>query len=104
MKSLEELCVSEGDWTYDPDIKEVEDDNQMVAIITGENYGQYRGENDDEITDANGRLIAASKVMYEALLAAECAVAELCVDQDPANECWETLRKVRAAIAKAGGA
>lgn len=104
MKTLEELGVSGGDWTYDSEIKEICDPNMMVAIVTGSEYGQYRGYNDDEITDANGRLMAASKKMYEALLAAELAVAQLCEGQDPANECWVTLSNIREAIAAAGGA
>lgn len=104
MKTLEELGVSGGEWTYDSEIKEIDDPDLMVAIVTGSEYGQYRGDNDDEITDANGRLMAASKSMYEALLAAELDVAQLCEGQDPANECWNTLAKIRAAIAAAGGA
>jgi len=41
--------------------------------------------------------------MLEALKAAEIAVEELCTGQDEANECWNILRTVRAAIAKAEG-
>lgn len=104
MKTLEELGVSGGDWIYDPEFQKIEDQEMLVAMITGDEWGQYRGDNDDEITDANGRLMAASKKMYEALLAAELDVAQLCEGQDPANECWNTLAKIRAAIAAAGGA
>lgn len=56
-----------------------------------------------EEREANARLIAAAPDMLNALLSAEIAVAELCQDQDPANECWVTLAAVRAAIAKAKG-
>lgn len=88
MKTLEELGVSGGDWKYDPDTRQIE--NATVIILL--------------ITDADGRLMAASKKMYEALLAAELDVAQLCEGQDPANECWNTLGKIRAAIAAAKGA
>jgi hypothetical protein len=52
----------------------------------------------------NARLIASAPDLLEALKLAECAVQELCADQDPANQCWVTLADVRAAIAKATAA
>lgn len=57
----------------------------------------------DEEGEANARLIAAAPDMYEALKVAEIASEELCQGQDPANECWNTLRMIRAALAKAEG-
>lgn len=92
MKTLEELGVSKGEWAYDAKWGEIE---PAVAVMVGAMH--------DEIADANGRLMAASKPMYSALLAAELAVRELCEGQDPANECWVTLQTIRAAIAQAGG-
>jgi ribosomal protein S7 len=53
--------------------------------------------------DANARLIAAAPDMLEALREAEHASQELCNGQDPANECWAVLARIRAAIAKAEG-
>jgi hypothetical protein len=49
------------------------------------------------------RVIRAAPDMLEALERAEVATAELCQDQDPANECWTILSEIRAAIAKAKG-
>ena len=90
MKTLEELGVSKGEWVYDSQWGEV----TGVALVVGE----------EKHLGPNGRLMAASKPMYEALLAAELAVAELCERQDPTNECWVTLATIREAIAAAGGA
>lgn len=90
MKTLEELGVSKGEWAYDYQWVEV----IGVALMVGK----------EKHLGPNGRLMAASKKMYEALLAAELDVAQLCEGQDPANECWNTLAKIRAAIAAAGGA
>lgn len=56
-----------------------------------------------EEAEANARLIAAAPDLLEALQVAELACAELCQGQDEANECWNTLRTVRAASAKAEG-
>jgi hypothetical protein len=53
--------------------------------------------------EANARLIAAAPQLLEVLLVAECGIQELCNDQDPANECWNTLRLCRAVIAAATG-
>lgn len=95
MKTLEELGVSKGEWRYDPR------DNCTIRVFGGNYLAQLC------LTprrDADGALMAASKPMYEALLAAELDVAQLCEGQDPANECWNTLAKIRAAIAAAGGA
>lgn len=58
----------------------------------------------DAMSVANARLIAAAPDLLAALKQSELAVAELCVGQDPANECWNILAQVRAAIAKAKGA
>lgn len=55
-------------------------------------------------TSANARLIAAAPEMLAALIQAEIAVEQLCCEQDPANECWNILRQIRAAISKATGA
>lgn len=41
--------------------------------------------------------------LVAALASAECAVDQLCTGQDPANECWNTLRAIRSALAKARG-
>jgi hypothetical protein len=57
----------------------------------------------EDVAGANARLIAAAPDMYEALRVAEIASEELCQGQDAANECWNTLRTIRAAIAKAEG-
>lgn len=54
-----------------------------------------------DIDHPDARLIAAAPEMLDALVQAELAVAELCVGQDPANQCWFTLAEIRAAIAKA---
>lgn len=99
MKTLEELGVTPGEWKFwsNPLGCGVQVTAHDIAHCHGFNEPGNRTEE-----EANGRLMAASKPMYEALLSAELAVAELCVGQDPANECWETLRKIRAAIAKAG--
>lgn len=56
-----------------------------------------------EADAANARLIAAAPEMLHALYAAEMGIAELCHGQHPDNECWNTLRDIRAAIAKAEG-
>jgi hypothetical protein len=48
-------------------------------------------------------IICASVEMLDALKQAELAVSELCQGQDPANQCWQTLREVRAAIDHAEG-
>lgn len=50
---------------------------------------------------ANARLIAAAPEALEALKQAEFAVEELCQGRDSENECWNILRVIRAAIAKA---
>lgn len=42
-------------------------------------------------------------VMLAALKSAEIASQELCYDQDPANQCWVTLKEIRDAIAMAEG-
>ena len=52
---------------------------------------------------ANLHLFAASWDLLEALRGASCAVEQLCLGQDPANQCWTTLAEIRAAIAKAEG-
>ena len=52
---------------------------------------------------ADADLFAASPDMLSALLEAEYAVQELCEGQDPANECWAILGRIRAAIAKTTG-
>lgn len=46
----------------------------------------------------HGHMLAASPIMLQALLSAECAVRELCEGQHPDNQCWDTLREVRSAI------
>lgn len=51
----------------------------------------------------DARMLAAAPDMYDALLAAELAVEELCRGQDPANECWNVLRRIQGARAKAEG-
>jgi hypothetical protein len=57
----------------------------------------------DEEGEANAIMISATPDMYEALKVAEIASEELCRGQDAANECWNTLRMIRATIAKAEG-
>lgn len=96
MKTLEELGVSGGDWNF----------HKRGQRIYGGKTEQLRIAQVHLCPefDANGRLMAASKPMYDALLAAELAVAELCERQDPTNECWVTLATIREAIAAAGGA
>ncbi len=56
---------------------------------------------DDTAVEANAMLIAAAPVMLAALKDADIAVEQLCDGQDAANECWNILRAIRAAIAKA---
>jgi hypothetical protein len=57
----------------------------------------------DEAAKREFYLKSAAPDMLEALRAAEIASEELCQGQDAANECWNTLRTIRAAIAKAEG-
>jgi hypothetical protein len=71
------------------------DERYVAAAIGGLNDG---------VQEANARLIAAAPDLLEALRIAEGLVDDTCFQQDPANECWNTLRTVRAAIAKATGA
>lgn len=47
---------------------------------------------------ATAAVMLAAPAMYQALLSAEIAAAELCQGQDPANECWNTLRQIRDAL------
>jgi selenocysteine lyase/cysteine desulfurase len=47
------------------------------------------------------RAVNSHDVLVKALEGAEIAVAELCHDQNPANECWNILSGVRAALASA---
>ncbi|GGB00071.1 hypothetical protein GCM10011491_30400 [Brucella endophytica] len=58
---------------------------------------------DGEEQIANARVIAAAPDLLEALKASELGVEELCTGQHPDNECWNTLRTIRAAIAEAEG-
>lgn len=101
MKTLEELGVSGGNWNLwsNPIGCGVQNAYHDLAHCHG-----FKAPIDRAEEEANGRLMAASKKMYEALLAAELAVAQLCEGQDPANECWNSLANIRAAIAAAGGA
>jgi hypothetical protein len=62
-----------------------------------------RGWADVKAAEANAHLIAAAPDMYDALKQAEISVAELCDNQDEGNECWNVLRAVHAALAKAEG-
>ena len=48
-------------------------------------------------------LTSLEQEMLDALLSAEGAVEQLCQGQIPENECWNTLRSIRTAIAKARG-
>ncbi len=99
-----------GPWGYQdpmgPDILSI------VANPDGEAYewvhiAQIGTETVDDDTrsfdehEANARLIAAAPDMLAALRQAELASAELCQGQDPANACWDTLRQIQAALAKA---
>jgi hypothetical protein len=52
---------------------------------------------------ADASLITAAPDLYEALETAELGIQELCNGQHPENECWNTLKTVRAALAKARG-
>lgn len=49
----------------------------------------------------DARLIAAAPDLLAALWRAEDAVEQLCIGQDPANECWNVLTQIRAALSKA---
>jgi hypothetical protein len=42
----------------------------------------------------------AQSDLLAALAQADIAVEQLCHGQDPANECWNVLRRIRAALAK----
>jgi hypothetical protein len=77
------------------------DPKRNTVIIAGVHgfFGEdYRAE-----VEANARLIAAAPELLAACRVAECAVEELCIGQDPANQCWVTLAEIRAAITKATG-
>ena len=56
-----------------------------------------------EEVSANSELAISAPELLDALVQAEICVAELCEGQHPENECWNTLRTVRCAIAKAEG-
>lgn len=47
------------------------------------------------------RAVKSHDALVKALESAEIAVAELCQDQNPANECWNILSGVRTALASA---
>lgn len=68
-------------------------DGEKIAVLVGKD------------ADRNGRFIVRACNAHEELIAAlkqsEIAVAELCQGQNPANECWNILKQVRAALAKA---
>ena len=49
----------------------------------------------------NERFADMTRWTLAALRRAEYGLEELCYEQDEANECWNILREVRAAIAKA---
>ncbi|MBN8979434.1 MAG: hypothetical protein J0I08_23495 [Rhizobiales bacterium] len=61
------------------------------------------GERASDEAAANARLVATAPELLAALIRAEQTTAELCHGQHPDNECWNVLRQVRAAIAKAKG-
>lgn len=50
---------------------------------------------------ANAHLISAAPDMFAALISAEIASMQLCIGQDPANQCWVVLAEIRAALSKA---
>jgi hypothetical protein len=55
--------------------------------------------------DLEARAVAdAARAMLAALRVAENTAAELCNDQHPENECWNSLATIRAAIAQAEAA
>lgn len=70
-------------------------DGKVVAVASAESYDGY--------AFANAQLIAAAPCLLAALEEARSCVDELCFGQDPANECWQVLARVDAAIAKATG-
>lgn len=84
-----------GPWKYSPRRASILDERQVS--ICG-----IHGKRDKEVAKANARLISAAPEMYDALLSARVAVRELCEGQHPENECWETLARIDAALAKAG--
>lgn len=90
--------------------------NEIGTIPVVENCGRYLAEVND------GRLLylnhantwhecpnfirqtkEAHDALVEALKIAELGIEELCNEQHPDNECWNTLKTVRAALAKARG-
>ena len=58
-----------------------------------------------EIGGANAALIVKATNNYEALVKAleyaRVGIVELCHEQNPANECWNILREIDAALAGA---
>ncbi len=56
-----------------------------------------------DVYEASRRAHASESRLIEALKAAELGIEELCHGQHPDNECWNTLRTVRAALSQATG-
>lgn len=51
----------------------------------------------------NAKMFAAAPDLLKALEEAKPAVEQLCVGQIAENECWNVLKRIEAAIAKAKG-
>jgi len=96
---------TKGPWTTGPAfvVKAVTKDDLSRTVTNWVAECPKSGVKPIEEAYANARLIAAAPDMHEALKVAEIASEELCQGQDPANECWNTLRMIRAALAKAEG-
>jgi hypothetical protein len=130
LKGKEEMTHTPGPWTFRPFMGGDEHIAQLASVdlkptkaLTNEGQRYVmaaesrvalvdmqaevkkteRWHADDAERDANARLIAAAPDLLEAANMAEGAVAQLCEGQDPANECWNVLSTIRAAIAKAEG-
>lgn len=94
-----------GPWHYESGVfnQEVSQTAASGSIMDADGWYIATIERVGGQEDANARLIAAAPDLLEALQRAEIAVAELCQDQNPANECWNILREVRTALSRVSG-
>lgn len=98
-----------GPWAADDKLsryhQRYEDGSTAIVSESGEVVCNttHGWEDGRKTAEANAQLIAAAPALLAALMEAESAIQELCNDQDPANECWAVLGRIRAAIAKVTG-